>query len=511
LSWSSAVTSSGTLTATLATQTATYVLAGPTTGSAATPTFRALVAGDIPALSYLTSNQTITISGDISGSGTTGITATLPTVNSNVGTFQGITVNGKGIVTAAVNQSYLTSAVTSLANYSGDTTLTISASTGAVTMEINLASANTWTAAATHNIAGIGATSTDGLILENTTAAGSGSQQWSPRLHFIGRGWKTNSTASSEVVDWIAEAQPVQGSTAPTVNLVLSSQVNAAGYTTQVTFTSTGNLNVTSVTLSSGNLTMSNGGQEIVFKSNSNGSLLLTDGTTTMIGFDSRNTSSTLGAGAVSLVGKNVSLASAASAFANPSVYVGTKTLTLTGTTTTTSWHGGSAYFDAVTFTDSSVCTLTAASLIYIAALPAAGGSLTITNSYMIFTGVAGCYLTNSGIWTSIVSSAAYKENIQDAKPDDIMAVIDQIRPRSWKYDAEHFGHDNDRQRFGIVAEEMPEACLIPGQHPRGGINGGILGSLSLAAIKVLRDENQELRKLVQHLTERIVNLEGKN
>jgi len=46
----SPVTSSGTLSATLATQTANYVWAGPTTGSASSPTFRALVAGDIPTL-----------------------------------------------------------------------------------------------------------------------------------------------------------------------------------------------------------------------------------------------------------------------------------------------------------------------------------------------------------------------------------------------------------------------------------------------------------------------------
>jgi hypothetical protein len=44
------VTNSGTLTLTLATQTANYVWAGPTTGSSAAPSFRALVAGDIPSL-----------------------------------------------------------------------------------------------------------------------------------------------------------------------------------------------------------------------------------------------------------------------------------------------------------------------------------------------------------------------------------------------------------------------------------------------------------------------------
>jgi len=46
----SPVTSAGTLTATLAQQSANTVFAGPTTGSSATPTWRALVAADIPAL-----------------------------------------------------------------------------------------------------------------------------------------------------------------------------------------------------------------------------------------------------------------------------------------------------------------------------------------------------------------------------------------------------------------------------------------------------------------------------
>lgn len=52
----SPVTSSGTLAVTLATESANRVFAGPTTGSAATPTFRALVAADIPDISatYLT-------------------------------------------------------------------------------------------------------------------------------------------------------------------------------------------------------------------------------------------------------------------------------------------------------------------------------------------------------------------------------------------------------------------------------------------------------------------------
>ena len=74
----SPVTSSGTLSATLDTQTANYVWAGPTSGGAATPAFRALVAGDIPDLSstYLpttggTISSNLTITGDLTVNGTT--------------------------------------------------------------------------------------------------------------------------------------------------------------------------------------------------------------------------------------------------------------------------------------------------------------------------------------------------------------------------------------------------------------------------------------------------------
>jgi len=54
---------------------------------------------------YITSNQTITLSGDITGSGTTAITTVLATVNSNVGSFTNanISVNAKGLITAAAN------------------------------------------------------------------------------------------------------------------------------------------------------------------------------------------------------------------------------------------------------------------------------------------------------------------------------------------------------------------------------------------------------------------------
>lgn len=152
----SPVTTTGTLTFTLQTQSANLVLAGPTTGAAAQPTFRALVAADIPtgnltdagtdgitvtggtgavigsgtSLSqhvadtthngYLSSTDWNTfngkqaagsyitaLTGDGTAAGPGSVAFTLATVNGNVGSFgsstaiPNFTVNGKGLITAA--------------------------------------------------------------------------------------------------------------------------------------------------------------------------------------------------------------------------------------------------------------------------------------------------------------------------------------------------------------------------------------------------------------------------
>lgn len=90
-----------------------------------------------------TGDQTITLTGDASGSGTGSFATTLATVNGNVGSFTNasITVNAKGLITAAANGSGGSGTVTTtgspangnLAKFSGATSVTNADLTGDIT------------------------------------------------------------------------------------------------------------------------------------------------------------------------------------------------------------------------------------------------------------------------------------------------------------------------------------------------------------------------------------------
>ena len=90
-----------------------------------------------------TGDQTITLTGDITGSGTGSFAATLPTVNANVGSFGStttvpvITVNGKGLITAASTATLGSAAVAS------------TGTSGATVPFLN--GTNTWSGANTFN------------------------------------------------------------------------------------------------------------------------------------------------------------------------------------------------------------------------------------------------------------------------------------------------------------------------------------------------------------------------
>lgn len=120
----SPVTSSGTLTGTFNTQAVNAIFAGPASGSAAAPTFRALVAADIPSLAslYLSSsggtiNGSLVVTGTISGSNFSG---------SSSGTNTGDQINITGNAATVTTNANLTGVVTSTGN-------TTSIANGAIT------------------------------------------------------------------------------------------------------------------------------------------------------------------------------------------------------------------------------------------------------------------------------------------------------------------------------------------------------------------------------------------
>lgn len=83
-------------------------------------------------------------------------------------------------------------------------------------------------------------TSTDGIVLQNTTAATVTDDAWSPRLRFHGSGWKSNATAATKTGDWIVENQMQSGALAPTSDLVFAYSANGGAYTNALTISSTG-------------------------------------------------------------------------------------------------------------------------------------------------------------------------------------------------------------------------------------------------------------------------------
>jgi hypothetical protein len=247
----SPVTSSGTLTGTLATQTANTIFSGPTTGAAAEPTFRSLVSDDIPALagSKITSGTIpsgVTWGGVVVGAayGGTGA-ATYDTGELLVGNVGGtltrlaigtagqvLTVSGDDAVWAAAASGTVTSVALSLPSF-----ITVSGSpvtsSGTLTGTLATQTANTifsgpttGSAAAPTFRALVGADMTSGTIPSGVT--------WNGATIGIGYGGTGQTTANAAL------------------NALLPSQTSNAGKLLKTNGTDASWITVVSVTTQSG-------------------------------------------------------------------------------------------------------------------------------------------------------------------------------------------------------------------------------------------------------------------
>jgi hypothetical protein len=101
-----------------AAKTANYVLAGPTSGAAAVPTFRALVSADIPTLNYVTAVSVATANG-FAGTSSGGTTPVLTLTTSISGILYG---NGTALAAATISAPLAYSAGTLSITQSGAST-----------------------------------------------------------------------------------------------------------------------------------------------------------------------------------------------------------------------------------------------------------------------------------------------------------------------------------------------------------------------------------------------------
>lgn len=193
---------------------------------------------------YLTGNQSITLSGDVSGSGSTAITTT-------IGNDKVLESMLKAVDTAS-DEECLTYESTA-GDFEWQTCGGGGGSPGGSDTQIqfndggafNGSSGLTWNNT-NKQLSVINTTLTTtqslsiGALLENTTAATVGAQKISPALRLSGKGWKTTATAASQDVSFLMDVLPVQGTTNPTGTLQFHTSINGGAITKLATIGSDG-------------------------------------------------------------------------------------------------------------------------------------------------------------------------------------------------------------------------------------------------------------------------------
>jgi hypothetical protein len=239
----SPVTTTGTLTGSLNSQTANIVFAGPSTGSPATPTFRALVSSDIPALNYVTA-----VSGTSPISVTSGYTPTVSisqasaTTNGYLSSTDWNTFNnkGSGTVTSITSTTLSVGGTSAIPTINLTSGIVTAGTTGSSTLipvitvdtygrVTNVTTASNPQGTVT-SVSGTG--SVNGITLTGTVTS-SGSLTLGGALSGIGNSQLTNSTISGVALGGnlfnLTAGTGVSFSTGTTYNGSAAITINATG------------------------------------------------------------------------------------------------------------------------------------------------------------------------------------------------------------------------------------------------------------------------------------------
>lgn len=173
--------------------------------------------------------------GDIGPQGNPG--ATGPQGDPGVGVPAGGTTGQ--VLTKSSNTDYNTGWATPAVNPPGGSNTQMQFNDGGV---FNGDSGNTWDKVnkkATITKDALAATTLTSHLLQNTTPAVTGSRiQVSPATQWSGRGWKTNSVAGSQSVDFRAYVTPITGTVTPLAQWDLQYSINGSTYASALTVSS---------------------------------------------------------------------------------------------------------------------------------------------------------------------------------------------------------------------------------------------------------------------------------
>jgi hypothetical protein len=117
-----------------------------------------------------------------------------------------------------------------------------------------------------------------------------------------------------------------------------------------------------------------------------------------------------------------------------------------------------------------------------------------------------GAHLTWGGSWMN-GSSRTFKENFQPLDSRDLLTKISNMPVEAWQY------NDSDERHIGPVSEDFVEAFDVgtvrsDGNRDNHYLSPGDVAGVALAGVKELIQENQELKQIINDLTERIAGLE---